>query len=442
MAVKINIPTIEGMTLKTKGKYVADDIFVNVDIPKYDGSYSGGGKDVALTDSVAYYKAVRDKNYPYFPLPSEMTEEDDVIYMLYDANGYMCCLAFSIKFTNVTMTIQKYMNKTLVSEAIDSDITSGTTKYMQFSVEDEDYATYNYIVIKLQGSITNCNTAYSPKYNGKTYYEYDSYMPDDLLEVSGKCANCSIAPTKSNIGYARSMKYYSFITGRKETQASDLFCYLPYLECIPELDIILLNVSYRMFQRCTNLKTIPNMETKNLTNVHAMFSDCWALEFIPYIDIGLSTLVKSMFNNCYNLRTIPNLNFESATDAQYLFSNCKSLVTLPPLKMPKITNIYSMFSECANLTIISNLELPENIATTNSSVFYSCKKLQRLDVLNINYSINLSNSKMLSQTELVKILNNLATVETTQTLTLGSTLLAKLTDEEKAIATNKGWTLA
>lgn len=31
MAVKINIPTIEGMTLKTKGKYVADDIYVVLD---------------------------------------------------------------------------------------------------------------------------------------------------------------------------------------------------------------------------------------------------------------------------------------------------------------------------------------------------------------------------------------------------------------------------
>ena len=43
---------------------------------------------------------------------------------------------------------------------------------------------------------------------------------------------------------------------------------------------------------------------------------------------------------------------------------------------------------------------------------------------------------------LMSIINNLATVTTTQTLTLGSTNLAKLSSEEKAIATNKGWTLA
>ena len=46
MAVKINIPTINGLTLKTKGKYVADDIFMNVDIPKYDGSVTGEAQSI------------------------------------------------------------------------------------------------------------------------------------------------------------------------------------------------------------------------------------------------------------------------------------------------------------------------------------------------------------------------------------------------------------
>ena len=40
------------------------------------------------------------------------------------------------------------------------------------------------------------------------------------------------------------------------------------------------------------------------------------------------------------------------------------------------------------------------------------------------------------------VINGLQTVTETQTLTLGSTNLAKLTDAEKKIATDKGWTLA
>lgn len=44
--------------------------------------------------------------------------------------------------------------------------------------------------------------------------------------------------------------------------------------------------------------------------------------------------------------------------------------------------------------------------------------------------------------ELLLMINTLQPVTTTQTLTLGSTLLAKLTEEDKKLATDKGWTLA
>ena len=43
---------------------------------------------------------------------------------------------------------------------------------------------------------------------------------------------------------------------------------------------------------------------------------------------------------------------------------------------------------------------------------------------------------------ILDIFNKLSTITTTKTLTLGATLLAKLTDEDKKIATDKGWTLA
>ena len=54
---------------------------------------------------------------------------------------------------------------------------------------------------------------------------------------------------------------------------------------------------------------------------------------------------------------------------------------------------------------------------------------------------DISASTKFERTDLVTILNNLATVTSAQTLTMGSTNLAKLTSSDKAIATNKGWTL-
>ena len=77
-----------------------------------------------------------------------------------------------------------------------------------------------------------------------------------------------------------------------------------------------------------------------------------------------------------------------------------------------------------------------------NQMFYNCKNLIEIHMTGMKVSFSISDATKFTESALVEILNNLATVESTQTLKMGSTNLAKLTDEEKAIATNKGWTLA
>ena len=59
-------------------------------------------------------------------------------------------------------------------------------------------------------------------------------------------------------------------------------------------------------------------------------------------------------------------------------------------------------------------------------------------------SFNISSAIYLTHESLMSVLESLGDItgSATQTLTIGSKNLAKLTDEEKAIATNKGWSLA
>jgi hypothetical protein len=67
------------------------------------------------------------------------------------------------------------------------------------------------------------------------------------------------------------------------------------------------------------------------------------------------------------------------------------------------------------------------------------------DLMLIVYGTNYSGDVTKIKTAMISndgILTLTTEPTTTKTLTLGSTNLAKLTDEEKAIATNKGWTLA
>jgi hypothetical protein len=91
------------------------------------------------------------------------------------------------------------------------------------------------------------------------------------------------------------------------------------------------------------------------------------------------------------------------------------------------------------------------------NMFYNCSQLQTLignrtidDVLANNIGalnglkVNISLSKtILDRASLRAVINGLAdlTGKTQQTLTIDATLLAKLTEEDIAIATNKNWTI-
>lgn len=78
-----------------------------------------------------------------------------------------------------------------------------------------------------------------------------------------------------------------------------------------------------------------------------------------------------------------------------------------------------------------------------ANVFAQCRNLTNITGNpKFKASLKLSDSTKLTHDSLMVIINGLQTVTTTQKLTLGETNLAKLTDAEKKIATDKGWTLA
>lgn len=92
---------------------------------------------------------------------------------------------------------------------------------------------------------------------------------------------------------------------------------------------------------------------------------------------------------------------------------------------------------------LEELTIPESVQTLSVSSMYGLRRV------NIPYNYNLTGlslntSYYLEHDSIVNMLENLAnlTGSTAKTLSIGSTNLAKLTDEEKAIATNKNWTLS
>ena len=173
-----------------------------------------------------------------------------------------------------------------------------------------------------------------------------------------------------------------------------------------------------MFRNCSSLTTAPQMDTSQVTNMGYMFYYCTSLTSVPEMDTSKVTSMQSMFYYCESLISIPEMNTSEVTNMETMFLRCKLLTTIPPINTSRVTRIEFMFSGCNSLTDLGGFT-------------------------GLKVNLDLSPCSKLSHESLLNVINNAADVTASPaTLTLGSTNLAKLSDEEKGIATNKGWTLA
>ena len=155
--------------------------------------------------------------------------------------------------------------------------------------------------------------------------------------------------------------------------------------------------------------------------MNALLSGATGLKTVTLICDAEGTTTYAQLVRDTTIDTLDLRNFKpTPSDLSYFVYQAKNLVSiLGALDLSNCTKAPSAFA-------IPNSML-ENI---------------EFKPLTIPIPLDFSYCKNLTHDSLMSIINGLAVVETTQTLTLGTTNLAKLTDEEKAIATEKGWTLA
>ena len=429
-------PVLIPKTIKKNGTYDPTDdnadgySSVEVDVT---------GVGIKVTDPIAYRAANRDPNYPDVPLPSEITDNGDWFYLLYSAKDKFVCPTFQLNGgTLISAKRCKYLNKTLIAES-DISLVLGTNYYReQFDSDDSDWGDYNYILYKINISGATTIAFYNYTYNGT---ESNASQSSCLIEASIKATNLTTATI-----YASNLRHYDLeyfsMTGYKGNTAANMFRGCSALKAICELETPnATNMTY-MFYQCYSLQAIPLFDTSNVTNMANMFYDCHSLTTIPSLNTANVTSMASMFRNCRVLETIPKLDTANVTNMAYMFAQCNILGAIPNLSTPLVNTLQNMLESCFNLQSVGTLNFSSVSSLVSLDPYGYLYSLVSFNATGMKASFRLSGSNFLSESAIVVILNNLATVSTTQTLTLGATNLAKLTAEEKAIATNKGWTLA
>jgi surface protein len=180
-----------------------------------------------------------------------------------------------------------------------------------------------------------------------------------------------------------------------------------------------------MFSYCDNLKSLDlsSFDTSNVTYMSNMFFKCYELEHVDLSSFDTSnvTAMFNMFNGFQSLTELDISNFD----------------------MSKVNDIENMFNAGNSNRTLQHLSFGTNLGKgfTRTSANYS------------RYILDVSNILELPHDSLMSIINNLYDLNLsynvanggrlyTQSLILGSTNMAKLTADEIAIATAKGWNVS
>lgn len=194
-----------------------------------------------------------------------------------------------------------------------------------------------------------------------------------------------------------------------------------------------------LFYNCRSLTTVPKLKFNDLRNTSYMFSytNITDVDVSEWSTSNLKTM-NNMFDNS-KISTIPPIDFSNASDLSNVFTYC--IITEANINTRSATKIDSLFSNCAALQTVSEIDasnITSNISKY-SSPFYYCYALRNFDGFKgLKVNIYLTDCYSLSYESLMNVINKLSDGVSSKTLYLAQDSVNQLSDDDIAIATNKG----
>lgn len=166
----------------------------------------------------------------------------------------------------------------------------------------------------------------------------------------------------------------------------------------------------------TNIFTSRRVDKLSLRNIFDTTLNC------AYLKEASGTNCSVYRQTTYYMTSYKNMDFTSNT-GKFYFWDAYGLIEMKNINFQNA--VFAFSSSSYKGSTARNLQIIENVS-------------------NINMEFYLSNSEKLTKQSIVNLLNGLVdlTGQTSKTLTIGTTNLAKISDEIKAIAINKNWNLS
>ena len=130
-----------------------------------------------------------------------------------------------------------------------------------------------------------------------------------------------------------------------------------------------------------SIEGLENLNTENVTDMSAMFSDCNNLQTLDLSSFNTKNVtdMSAMFSGCNNLQTLDlsSFNTKNVTDMSAMFFGCNKLqiVDVSSFDISKVTNMNNMFKDCSELTTICCSNDWSTSNATSDVMFSGCVKL-------------------------------------------------------------------
>ena len=164
----------------------------------------------------------------------------------------------------------------------------------------------------------------------------------------------------------------------------------------------------------------------------------------PKYKIVATGSLETAYREC-KITKIENIDTSGATNFNTTFYN-NQVEIYDELDFSSATNTTNAFAHSTKVHTIRKI-ISSETTVWHSQAFYNCANLENIIFEGVIATNLICNSSKLTIESLLSIINALKNYKaigdtSTHTCTIGSSNLKKLTNEQKAIATDKGWTLA
>lgn len=329
------------------------------------------------------------------------------------------------------------------------------------TIQLQTTSSQKYSLIKLRyfsclgsNKITTCNSLFGYCYSLITILSLDTSSAKSTGSMFSNCGSLVAIPVLNTSAVTQMGSMFSdcgslcalpMLDTHNVTDMTRSFFGCKSLHTLPLLDTSNVTSFNQTFTNCNSLVYVPQLNTSSAIDTHYMFSSCLRLRTVPLFDTTNVTDMGGMFNGDNLLVEIPAFNTSKCRDMSSMFYNCWSLKRMPSFDTANVTTMGNMFTNCYSLEEVVDLDITNSSSSTNP--FSSCYSLLRLTVKTQTGTWdnpqNLSISGgALSRAALIELFNSLPVITTEKSLSIvGNPGTSKLTDEDKAIAIGKGWTL-